>query len=55
MTVLIKNMDAPSTCSSCQFYDDISRYCDAEDRHLYKHDLPKPVWCPIEEVKDGEL
>lgn len=55
MTVLIKNMEAPRSCNGCQFYDDIGRYCDAADRHLYKADMPKPSWCPIEEVKDGEL
>ncbi len=55
MTVLIKNMEAPKTCDGCHFYDDIDRYCDAADRHLYRSDRPKPDWCPIEEVKDGEL
>ena len=50
MTVLIKNMDKPKSCDGCQFYDDISRYCDAANRRLYKIDQPLPRWCPIEEA-----
>lgn len=56
MTILIKDMDAPKSCDGCQFYDDISRYCDAANRRIYKIDQPKPRWCPIKEVdEDGEL
>ena len=55
MTVLIKNMDKPNSCDGCQFYDDISRYCDVANRRIYQVDRPKPNWCPVKEVKDGEL
>ena len=52
MSVLIRDMDAPRSCDACPFYDDISRYCDAKNRHIYKADRPKPAWCPVQEVED---
>jgi len=52
MAILIKNIDMPKTCYGCNFYDDISHYCDVANRRMYQIDNPKPRWCPLEEVED---
>ena len=53
--IIVKTMDEPKSCDGCYFYDDLAKYCDAANRKVYGIDRPRPRWCPIEEVKDGEL
>ena len=52
------NMNMPKTCQDCPLFDKEFYYCHGrlqyttwEVQDIYKHNLSRPDWCPLIEVK----
>lgn len=50
MSVIVKNMEMPSGCQSCDFSDDETRFCKAAKEYIPM--LGKPEFCPLVELLD---
>ena len=53
MPILIKDMEMPGNCYSCdfgEFYSDGQMYCKRQMRGVMSG-LKRPDWCPLVEVK----
>lgn len=55
------DMDIPHSCDTCPLQDEEFYYCHGrkeyqpwEVQDMYKHDLNRPDWCPLIEVKENE-
>lgn len=55
MSVIVKNMEMPSWCQSCDFSDDETRFCKAAKEYIPM--VGKPWFCPLVELpeKHGRL
>ena len=55
MSVIVKGMEMPSGCQSCDFSDDETRFCKAAKEYIPM--LGKPEFCPLVELpeKHGRL
>lgn len=55
MSVIVKNMEMPSGCQSCDFSDDETRFCKAAKEYIPM--VGKPWFCPLVELpeKHGRL
>lgn len=50
MSVIVKGMEMPSGCQSCDFSDDETRFCKAAKEYIPM--LGKPEFCPLVELPD---
>ena len=55
MSVIVKGMEMPSCCQSCDFSDDEARFCKAAKEYIPM--LAQPRFCPLVELpeKHGRL
>lgn len=51
MSIIVKGMEMPSGCQSCDFSDDEARFCKAAKEYIPM--LGKPGFCPLVELPVG--